>query len=388
MLIEIQMVEFVNKGQELMLRAALQRLRQAYPAATFTMAPSVLAPYRARAKLGLDQKAWYWGYGIQWGDLAALAPARLREYYGVVLDREVDVVVNAAGYLYCDHWGPRPAEELARACRRWHRRGTRIILLPQAFGPFTSSRLRQAMRTIADHVDLIFARDPISHAHLAKVVGDRQQLRIAPDFTGLIDGIAPENIELPARSYCVIPNYRMIDKTSGSKREAYLPFMIRAVQYLKGRGVSPLLLAHSGPTDLELARHIDAACGGVPIIQEDDPLRIKGILGKCEGCIGDRFHGLVSALHQGTPALASGWSHKYQTLFETYGFSEGMLDPGDSDEVMRDRIDMLLDPMSRDRIRSVLVENALKVEQQAEAMWQTVFRTLDKGSRDRVLNKV
>jgi colanic acid/amylovoran biosynthesis protein len=387
MLIEIQMVEFVNKGQELMLRAALQRLRQAYPDASFAMAPSVLAPYHGRARLGLGQKAWYWGCGIQWGDLAALAPARLREYYGVVLDREVDVVVNAAGYLYCDHWGPRPAEELARACRRWHRRGTRIILLPQAFGPFTSSRLRQAMRTIADHADLIFARDPISHVHLAEIVEDRQQLRIAPDFTGLIDGIAPENIELPAHSYSIIPNCRMIDKTRGSTREAYLPFMIRVVQHLKERGVSPLLLAHSGPTDLELARQIDAACGGVPIIKEDHPLRIKGILGKCEGCIGDRFHGLVSALHQGIPALAAGWSHKYQMLFDTYGFSEGLLDPADSDDVMRNRLDMLLDPMSRNRIRSLLIENALKVDQQAEAMWQTVFRTLDKGSRDRALDK-
>jgi len=381
------MVEFVNKGQELMLHAALQRLGQAYPDASFTMAPSALSSFNERARLGLGQKAWYWGYGIQWGDLAAIAPERLRQYYGVVLDREVDVVVNAAGNLYSDYWGPRPAEELARACRRWRRRGTRIILLPQAFGPFTSKRLRQAMRIVADHTDLIFARDPESHARLVDAVGERSHIRIAPDFTGLIGGVVPEHLDLPDRAYSIIPNQRMIDKTSASEREAYLPFLSRAVQYLKERNASPFLLVHSGRSDLELARQIRAECGDMPIIEEHHPLKIKGILGRCEGCIGSRFHGLLSALHQGVPSLGTGWSHKYQMLFDEYGFGEGMLDPTDSDEVMRKRIDLLLDAKSRRNIRRKLLEHAQSIDQRAEAMWQSAFSVIDAASRDRLLNR-
>lgn len=377
-LIEIRMVEFVNKGQELMLHATLRRLQQAYPEADFTMAPSALAPFRPRAELGLRQKAWLWRYGIQWGGLAGLAPPRLREYYGVVLDREVDVVIDAAGFLYTDMWSPRPAEELAHSCRRWHRRGTKIILAPQAFGPFTSRRLQNAIRTIVDHTDLIFARDPVSYQHLIDLVGERPHIQMAPDFTGLIDGIVPDDFE-PAPGRCsIVPNYRMVDKTSRTQSDAYLPFMIRCVQYLRQQGVSPFLLVHSGPSDLKLAEHIRAAVGGdVPIVKQGHPLKIKGILGQCESSIGSRFHGLVSALNQGVPALAAGWSHKYQMLFDDYGFGEGMMDTRDSNEEMRKRIALLTDPDSRAGIRSNLLAKAQTQSERAEAMWQQVFDVID-----------
>lgn len=378
MLIEIRMVEFVNKGQELMLHAALRRLQRAWPDAAFTMAPSKLAPFLPRAELGLLQKAWLWRFGIQWGGLAAIAPARLREYYGVVLDREVDVVADAAGFLYTDLWGPRPAEELAHSCRRWRKRGIPIILLPQAFGPFTSRRLKKAIRTIVDHADLIFARDKVSHQHLVEAAGEREHLRIAPDFTSLIDGIVPDDFEVTPHRYAIVPNYRMIDKTSKARSDAYLPFMIRCVRYLKEQGVAPFLLVHSGPLDLELADQICQACGGdVPVIRERHPLKIKGILGQCEGSIGSRFHGLVSALNQGVPALATGWAHKYQELFDEYGFSAGVLDTRDSEDTLRRRLDLLLNPASRVRIQHTLLENARALNQRAEAMWQEVFRVID-----------
>ena len=83
------------------------------------------------------------------------------------------------------------------------------------------------------------------------------------------------------------------------------------------------------------------AAGGTPIVKETNPLHIKGILGACDAAVGSRFHGLVSALSQGVPSLATGWSHKYQRLFEDYGFSEGLVSVTDSDEVLKEKIDLI-----------------------------------------------
>ena len=138
MLIEIRKAGFVNKGAELMLYAALEKMREAYPEAQFCMAPSAnngAAPFAKRVELGLLQKAWMWRYCFQWGDLAMLSPQKIREMYGIVLDKEIDIVLDAAGFAYSDQWGDRSCQELARSCKRWKKNDTKIILLPQAFGP-------------------------------------------------------------------------------------------------------------------------------------------------------------------------------------------------------------------------------------------------------------
>lgn len=384
MLIEIRKAGFINKGAELMLYSVLQKMKEAFPEADFVMAPSANngpAPYAKRAQFGFLQKASFWRFGMQLGDLAVLAPRKLREAYGVVLDKEIDIVLDAAGFSYSDQTGIKSVKGLANSSKRWSRRGTKAILLPQAMGPFKSPKIQKYIKIVAYNVDLMFPRDPISYKHLTDVVGDRPNIKMAPDFTNLLEGIMPDNFDPENNRFCIIPNYQMIKKTSKDQRDAYIPFMIKCAQYLLEKDQKPFILVHEGANDLMLAKQISEGVGGLPIIQESCPLKIKGILGACHGSISSRFHGLVSALSQGVPSLAIGWSHKYEMLFYDYGFDEGMLDLMDSDEVLHKKINLIIDPESRVEIQSTITAKSEELKKRSKEMWSQVLKVLNVSKR-------
>ncbi|BBO80268.1 hypothetical protein DSCO28_08340 [Desulfosarcina ovata subsp. sediminis] len=377
MLIEIRKAGFVNKGAELMLHAVLQKVQKSYPESKFAMAPFFEAPYIKRAQLGLLQKVWLWRYRVQWGGLAALVPQKTRQMYGVVLDSEIDIVLDVAGFAYGDQWGSRSCDELAYSCKRWHKQKTKVILLPQALGPFTSARIKDRIMRAVDNMDLIFPRDTISYQYLTDVVGMRSNIIMAPDFTNLLEGILPSDFDVDKNKFCIIPNYRMIDRTSPEQSAAYLPFMVKCSRYLFAKGIKPFLLVHEGENDLKLANQINEAMhGSMAIVQESHPLRIKGIIGACEGTIGSRFHGLVSALSQGVPSLSTGWSHKYKALLNQYNFDDGFTNVMEEDENIFKKIDIITEPYSKKKIQSMIINKSKELKGQTEMMWEKVFKII------------
>ncbi|MEA2019552.1 MAG: polysaccharide pyruvyl transferase family protein [Campylobacterota bacterium] len=378
MMIEIRKANFVNKGAELMLFAILEKLKEHYPDAKFCMpADFSMTPYQKRAKLGLYQKAELFKFGIQWGSLFGFLPQRIRKMYGLVLEKEVDIVINAAGFAYSDQWGYYKTYRLNRLIKRWKQNNSKVILLPQAFGPFKSKKMRNAIKEIIDKADLTYAREEISYDYLKEIVGDKDNVKLSPDFTNLVTGIVPENFDRENNKFCIVPNYRMIDKTSKEESDAYLPFMIKCAKYLKEKGQKPFILVHEGENDLILAQNMSDAIGGIPIVKETNALNIKGILGVAEGTIGSRFHGLVSALSQGVPSLATGWSHKYQMLFKEYGFSDGIMNVLMNDEDLYKKIDLILEVNSKRKIYDTLQKNSKILKTSSEQMWEEVFKLID-----------
>jgi polysaccharide pyruvyl transferase WcaK-like protein len=376
MYIEIRKAEFVNKGAELMLRAAVEQVRARYPDVRLVMAPGhekSAAPFSKRAALGFYQKAWLWRSGWQLGDLAALAPRRLREAYGVVLDREINAVLDAAGFLYSDQQGAKYNDELARASQRWKRHGTKLILLPQAFGPYRSARSREAVRRFVANADLIYARDADSYGHLVEAAGTADKIRTCPDFTNLTQGFVPAGFQASALQVAIVPNCRMLDKLSAEVSAQYEPFLERVARSLVKRGERPFFLVHESKNDRAIAERVAAAAGGLPIIEETDALAIKGILGACKAQVGSRFHGLVSALSQGVPSLAAGWSHKYRMLFKDYEFDQGMLDVAADAEQLEHALDLITKDGVRERIAARLLQRSAALKRQTQAMWAEVF---------------
>ena len=97
--------------------------------------------------------------------------------------------------------------------------------------------------------------------------------------------------------------------------------------------------------------------------------RVKRFTGESYLLIGSRFHALVSALSQGVPTLATGWSHKYEMLFEDYGVSEFRI----TVDIKRKRLAEKLNQLNRDgrtRIVGIIRDRGLTLEQQAESIWR------------------
>lgn len=385
LVIEVRKAGFTNKGAELMLRAVTEKLNLRYPSARLVMAPSLeggAAPYSKRAKMGFYQKAWLWRYGVEWSRLSFLMPSFFRDMFGLILDREIDVVIDAAGFAYSDQWGPSSSIELAKCARRWKRRGQKLVLLPQAFGPFTGKKIKQAITDIVDCSDLIFARESVSLAYLEEVVGVRANVRLSPDFTCLVKGELPLGYSPLENGVCIIPNARMLDKTDKRSGDLYVPFLVEAVRCAYKKGCKPFILVHDSSSDEILADKLTAAVGRViPVVKESDPVLIKGIIGSSKAVVGSRFHGLVSALSQGVPALATGWSHKYQKLFDDYEFQRGIVkDLGDLN-ILDEFFDAVLEEEKYDAISSHLKSVSIAQVAAAELVWDEVFAVIDEAVR-------
>ena len=78
-------------------------------------------------------------------------------------------------------------------------------------------------------------------------------------------------------------------------------------------------------------------------------------------------------MSQGVPSLATGWSHKYQMLFEDYGFEEGLIDPTASEDEIRTKIDAIANPDSNRKIQSRIKANSEHLKQRSEVMWKDIL---------------
>ncbi len=374
MLIKIDGIGFVNKGAEMMLRESVRRVRENLPDAEIAVSAG-RGPFISRAELGLYQIPVFRRFRIDWGQVFHVMPSRQRRKLGLVMDHEIDAVLDASGYRYSHLWGSSNVRRLAHRASRLHQKGGKYILLPQAFGPF-SDQSRAHLVSAVEAIDLLYARDETSYDYVAEVVGDRPNMRIAPDFTAPLPGFLRREYEPLRGRFCVIPNRRMLDKTNDAVRDAYIPLMRQCIHRLLDWGVSPFILIHEA-RDEGLAQRIAAGLGEqVDVVKEADARAVKGIIGIASGVISSRYHGLVNALSQGVPALGTGWSHKYEMLFRDYGFDEGMIPVPLEQQTLDRKVQMLIDASSREELALLLRAAAQQQRDAIEDMWKEVLGVL------------
>lgn len=359
-----------NKGAELML-VAIKQHYAAYDGRVQLAVTPWFGSYADRAKYGLLQKVdpLRWGRG-RLG--MSILPSSFKRSYGLVEESDIKAVIDASGFAFGDQHPVERSRRFASDVERWKKQGKQIVLLPQAFGPFEKPAIRDAFRRILDQVDLVYARDTASFEHIRSVGTDKDKLLLAPDITlGVRVDRASESSQEGTSTVYVVPNSRMLDKTSKKEAGAYIPFLERCIEATGRQGLTPKLLLHDTAEDHVIADELVRQAGtGIDVVREPDPVRLKSILGNARLVIGSRFHALVGALSQAIPTLAVGWSHKYDTLMNDFGCPDMVLSPNDNEE----RIEELIQVAIRDHDTLVLnLQRAGdRMRDQLEGMWRTV----------------
>ncbi len=150
MIIEIKGTNSVNKGAEMMLLTTLEELRDKN--IKFTAVPQkVFFEYSFYSKLGIYPKLWKRYKGISLDKIGKLTPKYIRDLFGLVLDKEVNIILDVSGFAYSSQWGDAPAEAMAKQSKYWKLKKKKIILLPQAFGPFKTDKIKSSMKDIINN---------------------------------------------------------------------------------------------------------------------------------------------------------------------------------------------------------------------------------------------
>lgn len=385
MIVEIKGVQFVNKGAHLMLLAVLHELQARFPEAQISLAANPNSPYAARARLGALQALQPQWHNLDLSAAADWLPQGLRTgllRYGIVTEASTDAVLDASGFAYGDAWPDRSLAHTAAEVVRYARRGRPYVFLPQAFGPFTrGGRSTRRFGSALRHATLVYARDAQSRAHLAQL-DERlgESVQIAPDFTMQLPGdeAAARRWYVAPRTVLLIPNAHMLRMGASPDPwpDAYVAFMADVARRLTAESVTVRFLNHGGTDDAALCARIAAQAGALDIIDEADPLAIKGIIGAAGAVVCSRYHGCVSALAQAIPCLATSWSHKYGALYDEFGVREWLVrDPAPA-EASRTLLDLLRNPESA-RARLTRASEALAIR--TAAMWRDVGEALGAG---------
>lgn len=380
MIIEIKGVQFVNKGAELMLHSVLEKIKDNWPDADIALEPNNNSPYKSRALLGSYQKLSIRKNILDFNSISYLLPQIFRKWlinkWGIVTEADIDIVFDASGFAYGDQWGELEIKNLANALHRFKNKKKKYFILPQALGPFSRKKDIQRLGNAFHKASLICTRESVSYEHVYGIDNSLSNLKIYPDFTNLTNGIRPSYYKNGIKKVVIIPNVNMINERNLKKgwSKSYINVLIDSVKVIKGMGFEPVLLNHEGKGDGDICQSvIDSFDFSIELIEESDPLKVKGIIGESKAIICSRFHGCVSALSQNIPCLGTSWSHKYEQLFSEYSSSENILEANFTREDIHEALERAIINVDNESYRAK-VKN---FKSQSQSMWDEVIKKVN-----------
>jgi colanic acid/amylovoran biosynthesis protein len=373
-----------NLGSCLMLLAAQARLARAFPGCRLSVGLS-----NGDLGLSLRHRARFdtWGrWPERWRHLpvawaGAWIPPLAQRALHVTTDRDFKAVIDISGFAYGDFWGAEKLQRrLGRELPQWRRRGQKLLLLPQAFGPFEKPELAAGMREVLEAADLVCPRDRVSASYLARLRGSAQKLDQFPDFTHEVPALRRPWYPAPNTYFCLIPNSKLVAGRSSDDGERYVRFFVdSAARFSRELGVPPLLLCFGGREDEQLMRALRDRIRPRPrTIRATDPRYAKGVIAGAAAVVSSRFHAILSALGSAVPTLALGWSHKYgeaMTEYESAAYSLSLGDPSIT-ETLRAFTAELENGALQKRLRAA----GEKQRAATERMWQKVIACIGEAS--------
>lgn len=373
-------IETNNKGAELMLYAILQEIERTFPDAEVYVPVFAIRQgldYIKTSVRLLDKPFAKMGrFAIKSHLLGILR--RLHLPYNFLCDsypvKNIDYFLDASGFAFSDQCQPTDSslKFWEEQLEGYGKQGTKIIFLPQAFGPANMFNTQRKFSLLERYANIIMPREKISLAYLLNYGISAERLRMFTDFTSLVEGVIPPRYKYLSNYICIIPNKRMIDRGIISLK-GYIDILTEIIRLGVEKGHNVYLLNHEGKEDKELAYQISAKLNNrIEVVSGLNALEVKGLISTSYLCVSSRFHGVASALNSCVPCLATSWSHKYAELFNDYGLSDCVLNLSDTTSIL-DIISDYLDCMKNKEIREKLIKRLPEIKRETQNMWNLVW---------------
>lgn len=379
-------VETNNKGAELMFYAILQEIENRYPNSIvyvgYRSVSQGLSYLRTTLKLKYKPIEVLTRPFIKTKIIGLLSrlgilPLWLQDVYAV---KKADYFIDGSGLAFCDSMqtskiGQKRWETLLK---RTKQQGTKIVFLPQAFGPANNEGTKNILKCISDSSDIIYSRDNIS----TKVLKDSNMVDMSkvlqyPDFTTLVNGEFPKKYENLKNKVCIIPNAQMVNQGVLTS-EAYIQYLCDLITHIKDSGEDVYILNHEGTADYKIALLCQQKLNkDICLVNGLNALEVKGFIATAKLVITSRFHGAVSALNSCVPCLATSWSHKYSELFLQYNQDNCVLPVEDISGSLK-LIDKYLDTNYNETIRLALKPIVENIKAQNKEMWKQIWELSEK----------
>lgn len=373
MIIQIDGVGTKNKGAELMLYSILDQIEISEPNSKVFINSYSAKPSEIESTINLRKR-----FALMFGDYPNSIANKLGLNLSTLTTHKVigdlDLVLDGSGFKFGDQWNHSKAylSKLEAYYSKLHKNGTKVIMLPQAFGPFDTTSGKYCANILKSYCNLIIARDVISSGHLIKAGLNPKRIMVKSDFTNLVKGTFPNKYNQLKGGVCIIPSVKMITKTDLNEQE-YLQYFVRLSSEITNKGKKPFLLNHEGKGDFDLCKKINQKLNNsLTIVNNLNAKQIKGIIGESYLTVSSRYHGVSNSLGQGVPCLATSWSHKYEMLFDDYNVERTILDISDINK-SAEMVTYYIDESKNNERRNKLINSGTNLRKSINDMWINVW---------------
>ena len=288
--------------------------------------------------------------------------------------KRVNALLDISGYSYSDHVGVKRVIRDRDLFSNAKANNKKVILMPKTYGPFEkfeATQIRDLLSEISEIADLMLVRDRRSFVHLGEIGVDPSRMHLFPDYTGAYPGQTDESYAHLENRACVIPNLAMAENVAGETFESYVRYLRWVIQLLAKAGARPFVLIHNTSGDPRVGRQV--ASDSVPLVQEENPRKIKYIIGRSRITVSARLHGIINSLSQGVPAIAVGWAHKYEELMSDYGVPEYNVEgPRMAEQTQAAIYRLLGSDDEHARVSRIATEMQRSISTRNEEMWKLI----------------
>lgn len=277
---------------------------------------------------------------------------------GMSLLLRSDAVLDiTGGDSFTDLYGPRRLAAGLAPKRLTLDAGRRLVLLPQAYGPFGTREARSQSATVLRGASTAWARDAISYATMAELLGnafDPERHRLGVDVAFGLEAVEPSAVladsvlEFAGRRRgrplvgINVSGLLYNDPHAAERYGLGLDYRTLSVSLL-GRILAESeacvmlinhVLAPAGKIEADRVASADLMTTVAPkhrdrLLMVSDPSgpgEAKWCIAHCDWFIGARMHATIAALSSGVPAAAVAYSHKAAGVFATCGMEADVAD--------------------------------------------------------------